>query len=406
MQKEKKKIGIREILSEHGEGYISKHKATAREKGLMRLLAMCSTHFLGSHATSCDKCGHTEAAYNPCRNRHCPNCQQKDNLEWISKRMKELLPVGYYHLVFTLPHQLNQFCLQNKKTMYGILFKSVSQTIMELAADTKHAGAQTGLICVLHTWGQCLTDHIHLHCLMPAGGLTNNNQDWLHFDKKDGFFVYYKVISRRFRKKFLTMMEAAFLKGEITCNGNLTKYKSKNVFMALTKNLSGIEWVANIQPPMGNPEKILEYLSRYVFRVAISDNRISSVKNGRVNFMMKDYRTGLFRPMGLDIDEFIHRFLLHILPERFLKVRHYGIFSNRYRKENIEKAKEILTMQNETAYQEALEDGGTVWRKQDTVWDEIKELIDSFKFPNCPCCKKGRMKFAGYIQPAIPFNPG
>jgi hypothetical protein len=151
--------------------------------------------------------------------------------------------------------------------------------------------------------------------------------------------------------------------------------------MALKKKLSNIEWIVNIQPPIGNPEKILEYLSRYVFRIAISDNRIKSVKNGRVNFTMKDYRTGLFRPMSLDIDEFIHRFLLHILPERFLKVRHYGIFSNRYRKENIEKAKEILKLQNETAYQEALEDGGTVWRKQDTVWDEIKELIDSSKFP-------------------------
>lgn len=406
MQNEK--IGIREIFSEYGERYISNsnHKVTSREKGLIRLLESCGTRYLGSHVISCDKCGHTETVYNSCRNRHCPNCQQKDKLEWIKKRMDELLPVGYYHLVFTVPHLLNQFCMQNKRKMYGILFKAASDTVMELAASPGHARTQTGLICILHTWGQNLSGHIHLHCLMPAGGLTNNGQDWLHFNKKNGFFVHYKVISRLFRKKFLASMNAAFLKGEITCNGNLTKYKSKNVFIVLTQKLSQTDWVVNIQPPMGNPEKILEYLSRYVFRVAISDNRIISVENGKVHFMMKDYRTGLFRPTNLDIDEFIRRFLLHVLPEKFLKVRYYGIFSNRYRQENIKKAKEILKQQNETDYQEALEDGGTVWKKQDTVWDEIKNLINSFKFPNCPSCKKGRMKFVGNLQTGIPLKPG
>lgn len=404
---QKKEIGIREIMDKYGEQYITNHEVSAQEKGLIRLLSSCGTHFLGSHTTSCDKCSHSDTSYNSCRNRNCPNCQHKDRLEWINKRMAELLPVGYYHMVFTLPHQLNQFCLQNKKTMYDILFKAVSQTIIELASDPKHAGAKTGLISVLHTWGQSLTDHIHIHCLMPAGGLIAKGDEWLNFDKKDGFFIHYKIISRLYRNKFLALMSKAYKKDELKCTGVLSEYKTKYIFNNLIGKLSDIEWVVNIQAPMGNPEKILEYLSRYVFRIAISNNRITKIENGKIHFSFKDYRSGLYKPMKLDIDEFIRRFLMHVLPKRFLKVRYYGIFTNRYRKENIKKAKEILKNQNQIDYEEALEDGGTVWKKQDTVWDEIKTMIKSFKYPNCPVCKKGRMIFTGPINTTTPqIEPG
>lgn len=403
----KEEIGIREIMEKYGEQYITNNQVSAQEKGLIRLLSSCGTHFLGSHTTSCDKCSHTDTSYNSCRNRNCPTCQHKDRLEWINKRMEEMLPVGYYHMVFTLPHQLNQFCLKNKKTMYDILFKAVSQTVLELASDPKHAGANTGLISVLHTWGQSLTDHIHLHCLMPAGGLITNTEKWLHFDKKDGFFVYYKVISRLFRKKFLALLQNAYNKQEIKCSGALSKYKTQYVFKKLVKDLSDIEWIVNIQAPMGNPEKIVEYLSRYVFRIAISNKRIRKIENGKIHFSYKDYRSGLFKPMKLEINEFIKRFLMHVLPKGFLKVRYYGIFTNRYRKENIKKAKRILNQQHLIEHEEALEDGGTVWKKQDTVWDEIKSLIRSFKYPNCPACKKGRMQFTGILNPVEPdLKPG
>ncbi|MFW5781554.1 MAG: IS91 family transposase [Bacteroidota bacterium] len=401
MQEEK--IGIREILDRYGEQYITKHKIAGRKKGLIRLLSSCGTPALGSHFSCCDKCGHIEKANNSCRDRHCPNCQDKDKLEWTRKRMDELFPVGYYHIVFTLPHQLNVFCLQNKKLMYGILFKAASETILELVADPKHAGLKTGLISVLHTWGQSMTDHIHLHCLMPAGGFDPGG-NWGHIDRKDGFLVHYKVISRLFRKKFMALMDHAFEKSGLNCNGILSRYKSKPGYLNFSKSLSNRDWVVNIQAPMGNPGKILEYLSRYVFRVAISNNRINAVADGKVHFSYKDNQTGLYKPMKLDADEFTRRFLLHVLPERFPKVRYYGIFTNRCRKENIKKARESLEQQNEIQYREALEDGGTAWKKQDTAWDEIKTLMLTIKQPNCPECKKGRMRFSGmakhpYLEP-------
>ena len=400
-----KQITIGEILGEYGEGYISRNPVSGQEKGLIRLLSMCRTQALGSHFEKCDHCNYLVQAYNSCRNRHCPTCQQKDKLEWLDKRMQELLPIGYYHLVFTIPHELNPICLQNKKVMYSLLFKAASQTILELTKDTKHLGADTGLISVLHTWGQNMMEHPHLHCILPAGGLSFDKKHWVHSTKKGDFFVYYKVLSRKFRGKFLDLLKQAYSKGELGFKGNLTSLGGKNRFAQFTDQLYQKEWVVNIQAPFGNPEKVLEYLSRYVFRIAITDRRIIAVKEGKVLFSWKDYRTGLFRKMKLDVDEFIRRFLLHLLPKGFFKVRYYGIFSSRYRKQNIEKAKELIGQESEDRKEEILEDGNRAWEKQDTVWDEIKECIRNYRQANCPECKKGRLHFAGIVRQA-PWEPG
>jgi hypothetical protein len=319
--------------------------------------------------------------------------------------MKELLPLGYYHLVFTIPHELNPLCQANKKVMYGLLFKAASQTILELAKDTRHLGADTGLITVLHTWGQNMMEHPHLHCIMPAGGLSFDNGHWVHTNKKDDFFIHVKVLSRKFRGKFLALLEKAYQKGELVFKGKLAPLGEKVIFSALTNRLYKKEWVVNIQKPFGKPEKVLAYLSRYVFRIAITDRRIIEVKDGKIRFSWKDYRTGLFREMKLDIDEFIRRFLLHVLPKGFFKVRYYGIFSSRHRKENIETARRLLAQETENKKEEALEDGARVWEKQDTVWDEILELIGTCRQPNCPACKKGRLHFAGIVK-GVPWGPG
>lgn len=400
-----KQISIGDILAEHGDRYISNNPVSGQQKGLVHLLSACRSSALGSHFEQCDQCSYLGKAYNSCRNRHCPTCQQKDKLEWLDKRMKELLPVGYYHLVFTLPHELNPLCLQNKKVMYGLLFKAASQTLLELAKDSKHLGADIGLVTVLHTWGQNMMEHPHLHCIMPSGGLSSDKQHWIHLQKKNKFFVHVKVLSRKFRGKFLAMLKQVYEKNELEFKGKLSTIIGPLQFERFLTKLYEKEWVVNIQAPLGKPDKILEYLSRYVFRIAITDRRIVEVKNGNVLFSWKDYRTNRFRKMKLDTDEFIRRFLLHVLPGGFFKVRYYGIFSSRYRKQNIETAKAILKQEALDLKEEALEDGIQTWEKQDTIWSEILKTLTNYKKPNCPECKKGHLRFAGVVYNAR-LSPG
>jgi hypothetical protein len=385
------------IFDQHGERYITNNGIMGQEKGLIRLLSACRTDALGSHFERCDQCDYLGKSHNSCRNRHCPACHQKDKLEWLGKRIDELLPVGYYHMVFTIPQELNPLCLANKKLIYGILFKAASQTILELAKDPKHLGADTGLIAVLHTWGQNMMEHPHLHCIMPAGGLSFDKQYWVHPNKKDGFFIHVNVLSNMFRGKFLHLLRQAYDKGLLGFKGKLSEIGGTRKFSGFTFMLHQKNWVVNIQAPLGRPEKVLEYLSRYVFRIAITDRRIKEVKNGKVLFSWKDYRTGLFKEMKLDADEFIRRFLLHILPKGFLKVRYYGIFTNKCRKLNVETAKSLLGQETLDKIEEALHDGEQVWEKQDTVWEEIRECINNYRKPNCPVCKKGNLHFAGMV---------
>ena len=392
------KITVCDILSEYGGAYIHKNKLKGQQKGLINLLSSCGTQALGSHFRKCNNCSYFDKVYNSCRNRHCPNCQHKDREKWLEKRMEELLPVGYYHLVFTIPHELNPLCIQNKKVMYDILFKAASQTVIELSKDTKHSGADTGLITVLHTWGQNMMEHPHLHCIMPSGGLSFDKTHWVHTRKSNGFFIYFEVLSSKFRGKFLDLLLKAYNKGELSFKGKLSSIGGKKNFEAFQTLLYKKAWVVNIQKPFAHPQKVLEYLSRYVFRIAISDRRIDKVENGIVHFSIKDYkRNGIFRKMKLEIDEFIRRYLLHVLPQRFLKVRYYGIFANTCRKKNIKSAKELLTEEKANQQQEEIEDGRKVWEKQDTVWVKIMEDIKNHLKFNCPDCKKGRMRFAGIV---------
>jgi hypothetical protein len=315
----------------------------------------------------------------------------------MGNRMKELLPVGYYHLVFTIPHELNLLCLKNKKVMYDILFTAASQTLLELSRDTRHLGADIGLIAVLHTWGQNMMEHPNLHCIMPSGGMGFDKEHWVHTRKKNGLFIHYKVLSEKFRGKFLALVKQAYLKQKLELKGSLSLLASKVNFSGFLDPLYLKQWVVNIQKPLGSPEKILEYLSRYVFRVAISDRRIIRVKDGKVLFSWKDYRSGLFRKMKLDKDEFIRRFLLHTLPQGFFKVRYYGLFSCRMRRQNIELAKSILDQKVLERNQESLEDGRCVWEKHEAVWNEILQIILNYRMPNCPHCHKGRLHFAGIV---------
>jgi len=390
-------ITIADIFREYGDGYISRNNIRGQQKGLIHLLSSCRTSLMGSHFEKCDNCQYFGKAFNSCRNRHCPTCQNKDKLQWMDNRLKELLPVGYYHLVFTIPHELNPLCLKNKKVMYDILFQAASQTLLELSREGRHLGACIGLIAVLHTWGQNMMEHPHLHCIMPAGGMSFDKDHWVHTRKKNDFFIHYKVLSELFRGKFLDLVKQAYLRQKLDLKGSLSLLASKANFSRFMDRLYLKQWVVNIQKPLGRPEKILEYLSRYVFRVAISDRRIIEVKNGKVLFSWKDYRTGSFRKMSLDIDEFIRRFLLHILPQGFFKVRYYGMFSSSMRGQNIELAKSLLNQDLHQKTEESLEDGRCLWEKQDTLWNDILRMILNYRKPNCPNCHQGRLHFAGIV---------
>ncbi len=208
-------------MHQYGESYISRNHPSPQEKGIIRLLSMCRTALMGSHYLKCDHCNYLGKAYNSCRNRHCPKCQHNDQLQWMDSRMQELLPVGYYHLVFTIPAELNPLCLANKKVMYDILFKAASQTVLELSRDTKHLGAETGLFTVLHTWGQNMMEHPHLHCIMPSGGLSFDKQHWVYIQGKDDFFIHHKIVAAKFRGKFLDLLKKAYLRGRLIFKGNL-----------------------------------------------------------------------------------------------------------------------------------------------------------------------------------------
>ena len=301
-------ITLGSLLREYGRNYISQNHLTEEQRSLIHLLPACRTAGLGSHFEKCDHCNYTGKSYNSCRNRHCPACQQKEKMEWLGKRMQELLPVGYYHLVFTLPQELGPLCLQNKQVMYGLLFKAASETVLELARDVKHMGADTGLICVLHTWGQNMMEHPHLHCIMPAGGLSFDRGHWVHVPDKNNFFIAGKVLAKKFRGKFLDILKQSKEKGEIDFHGKLAGIKGPVQFTRFLTPLYQKDWVVNVQKSMGNPEKILEYLSRYVFRIAITDRRILEVKHGKVRFSWKDYRSGRFRELKLDTDEFTRKY--------------------------------------------------------------------------------------------------
>lgn len=393
------KITVCDILRDYGSQYIQSNNIKGQQKGIINLLSICQTSVMGTHYRCCDNCSHIDKVNNSCRNRHCPNCQNKDREEWLDKRMRELLGVGYYHLVFTIPHELVGLCFQNKKVMYDILFKASSQTVLELSKDVKHLGADTGLITVLHTWSQNLLEHPHLHCIMPAGGLSFDKTHWIHTTKKNDFFIYYEIISNKFRGKFLDLLKIAHKNSELSLKGKAKNICGKNSFKALTRSLYKKGWVVNIQKPFAHPEKVLEYLSRYVFRIAISDKRIERVENGMVYFSMKDNKQkGIFRRVKLTVNEFIRRFLLHLLPKSFFKVRYYGIFANVHRKANIAKAKEYLLQEQQEQKLEAIEDGIQTWEKHDTVWVEIMQQVKIAISCNCPICKKGRMRFFGIVM--------
>jgi len=365
-------LEISDIFRKYGSEFRKIYHLPENQTSIMNLIVNCRSAALGSHLERCDNCGYETIAYNSCRNRHCPKCQYKAREEWITARESELLPVVYYHIVFTIPDILNPLVLINKRILYGILFKAASETLLTLCKDPKHLGAEIGIIAVLHTWGQTLTDHPHLHCIVPGGGLTLDGKKWKYSKKEkfNKFFIHVNVISDLFKKKFLYYLKKVYKNNELKFVGKTKNIGSKKGFYKLLNTLYAKKWITYCKRPFGGPKQVLEYLGRYTHRVAISNSRIKTMENGKVVFDYKDYRDGKKKEMGLTAIEFIRRFMLHILPEGFFKIRYYGILSSRKKKETLKRCLKILAKRKNKKRQNT----ETIKHQKHSVWQ-------------CPKCK-------------------
>ena len=342
---------------------------------VMSAIEHCRTAAFGGHVARCEKCANTQIAYNSCRNRHCPKCQGAAAKDWLAARQAELLPVEYYHVVFTLPGPIADIAYQNKAVVYGILFKAGAETLITIAADPKHLGARIGFTGVLHTWGSALTHHPHAHWIVPGGGISSDGKEWISC--RPGFFLHVRVLSKLFRRLFLERLAAAHDAGRLRFFGDHAHLADAKAFARYLAPLRKLKWVVYAKPPFAGPEAVLAYLSRYTHRVAISNSRLIALDDKGVTFKWKDYRAkGRSRQklMTLAPGEFIRRFLIHVLPSGFHRIRHYGLFANGGRADNLARARALLAVE--------------------TRQDQPEPVIDADEPPSlsipCPCCG-GRM---------------
>jgi Putative transposase/Transposase zinc-binding domain len=372
-------LEVAEIFHGHGAAWRrdrAGHVSLGQLK-VMSAIESCRTAALGGHVERCEACAHTRIAYNSCRNRHCPKCQGMAAKEWLAERQAELLPVPYYHVVFTLPAPIADIAYHNKAAVYGILFKAAAETLITIAADPKHLGARIGLTAVLHSWGSAMTHHPHVHIIAPGGGIALDGQRWIAC--RPGFFLPVRVLSRLFRRLFLEMLVAAYDAGRLQFFGDHAHLSERNAFAAYLAPLRKAEWVVYSKRPFGGPDAVLAYLSRYTHRVAIANSRLVALDDAGVTFRWKDYRANgreRFKLMTLAVDEFIRRFLIHVLPDGFHRIRHYGLFANGGRVENIARARQLLNvpaLQTKADEPDSGDDGGP----------------QIAPYP-CPCCG-GRM---------------
>jgi hypothetical protein len=337
------RLEIADVLRRHGETYQRDHAGHLGrvERRVMSAIVACRTAALGGHVEACDDCAMSRIAYNSCRNRHCPKCQGSARIEWLAERQSELLPVPYFHVVFTLPAPIAAIAFQNKAVAYAILFRAATQAMTMLAANPRRLGAEIGGVAVLHTWGQTLTHHPHLHCVVPGGGLSPDGARWIA--GRPNFFLAVKPLARLFRRLFLERLTAAFNAGALGFFGDLASLADPNAFTAHVAAMQRIDWVVYAKKPFGGPAQVLAYLGRYTHRVAIANSRLVALDDDRVAFTWKDYRQdGAAKVMTLKPDEFIRRFLLHTLPDGFHRIRSFGFMANGHRAAKLALCRSLL----------------------------------------------------------------
>ena len=360
-------LEVADIIRAEGSRFIGNNQSWLRWQHLKVLLAIerCRTAALGGHRDRCDRCGHEAISFNSCRNRHCPKCQTNAREKWLAARSQELLDVPYAHVVFTLPHQLAPMAFHNKKIVYDLLFRASAATLLEIGADPKHLGAEIGFLSVLHTWGQNLLHHPHVHCVVPTGGLSPDHKRWV-YPTCSRFFLPVKVLSRVFRGKFVDGLKQAFQREDLVFPGSLKPLSRDKAFRAFLRPLFRHDWVVYAKRPFGGPQFVLQYLARYTHRVAISNHRLIDFSDGMVSFRWKDYAHGnKKRKMTLTADEFLRRFLLHTLPRGFVRIRSFGFLANRRRALLLPLCRQLLAL---NPRQPAVAAPATAGEPQPSTW--------------------------------------
>jgi len=373
---------VADIFRQIGPAYRQEH-AEALSRGqrcAMSAIERCRTAALGGHVEQCDACGHQRISFNSCRSRHCPKCQSLVRAQWLEDRQAELLPVEYFHVVFTVPQEIAAIAYQNKDVVYDILFRATAETLRTIAADPKHLGAEIGFIAILHTWGQNLLHHPHLHCVVPGGGVSPDGERWIAC--RPGFFLPVRVLSRLFRRLFLQHLQQAFDDHRLHFFNSLAALQDPAAFAKHLAPAKHAEWVVYAKAPLGGPEQVLQYLGRYTHRVAISNNRLVDFADGQVTFEWKDYRHDSRKKlMQLDAQEFIRRFLLHVLPPGFQRIRHYGLLANRHREAKLGRCRQLLAVPAPVAeLTEELLD-----------YRDHYERLTGLSLRDCPQCGRGQM---------------
>jgi hypothetical protein len=388
------RLEVADVFRNHGDAFLDLYGDTLspEQRRALNDIAACRTAALGGHVEECDRCGHRQIAYNSCRNRHCPKCQATAAAQWMEAREAELLPVEYFHVVFTLPALLGPIALQNPREVYNILFRAAAETLQQIAADPKHLGAEVGFLAVLHTWGQNLEHHPHVHCVVPGGGLSPDGSQWIACEP--GFFLPVRVLSRVFRGKFLAMLRDAFDRGRLSFHGKLRALRDADEFQRRLAAGAQTEWVVYAKPPFGGPEQVLKYLARYTHRVAISNRRLVALEDGEVTFHWKDYaHGGGQKTMTLKATEFIRRFLQHVLPSGFVRIRHYGFLANRVCQEKLALCRALLGVG--TTPEPLAADSSAEPEERDVERPPVAPL--------CPSCGEGRMVIIETF-PAMPVE--
>jgi Putative transposase/Transposase zinc-binding domain len=379
-------LEIADIFHRHGAAWRAAqagHLSLAQLK-VMSAIETCRTAALGGHVEACEDCGHSRIAYNSCRNRHCPKCQGAAAHDWLAARQADLLPVGYFHVVFTLPAEIADIAYQNKAVVYDLLFRAASEAMLTIAADPKHLGARIGLTAVLHTWGSAMTHHPHVHMIVPGGGISLDGERWVAC--RPGFLLPVRVLSRLFRRLFLDQLANAHAAGRLTFLGGLVSLGDHHTFAAFLAPLRKTSWFVYAKPPFAGPGAVLTYLSRYTHRVAISNSRLIALDEAGVTFRYKDYRRNgceRYRTMRLEAGEFIRRFLLHVLPKGFHRIRHYGLLASASCKANMARARQLLAAPQPEVEGSAT---GDAVAAHPTDWQ-----------PPCPCCG-GRMIIVATVE--------
>lgn len=363
------------------------HPLSMEQRKAFRDILLCRTAALGGWVRRCEQCDHQEISYRSCRNRHCPKCQGSSRAQWWQARAEDLLPVPYHHVVFTLPAALGPIALQNQRLVYGLLFRAVSEPLQTIALDPKHLGARIGFLALLHTWGQTLTHHPHVHCVVPGGGLSPDRNRWVH--GRSDFFLPVAVLSRFFRGKFLHLLDDARRRGRLTFHGQLQDLAHPVPWADLLATVRRTDWALYSKPPFGGPEQVLKYLARYTHRVALSNHRLLCLEAGRVTFQYKDYRrSAATRTLTLEATEFTRRFLLHVLPKGFVRIRSFGLLAHRHRKKNLALCRLLLDSPRASA--------------PDSPPDPSPDLSSDPPSRLCPSCRQGRLLPPEILLPVSP----